>query len=105
MGGEGRVRLLSYLDINTAECYHDSVKRKQRKVLDQVEAANPGTDWADVEALLVHVGAVVVEGSGSSVSFFMGEEREYHLTVDRPHPRRECGRSFLRTTGHLEERP
>lgn len=87
------------------------MKRKHRKVLDQIQAANPGTAWADVEALLIHLGAVVREGAGSSVSFFMGEELEHHLTVDRPHPRRECGRSlvkrvrgFLRTTGHLEER-
>ena len=85
-----------------------AMKRKHRNVLNQIAAANPGTDWDDVEALLKHLGAEMVEGSGSTVTFFVGRARERHLTIDRPHPRRHCGRglvrrirSFLRSTGHL----
>ena len=84
------------------------MKRKYRSVLSRIAAANPGTDRDDVEALLHHPAAEMAEGSGSTVTFFMGRAREYHLTIDRPHPRRRCGRglvrrirSFLRSTGHL----
>ncbi len=82
------------------------MKRKHRKVLQNIRSLNPGTHWMDVEDLLVHLGAARVEGSGSIVTLFVDEE--HHLTVDRPHPRRECGvglvkrvRRFLRITGHL----
>ena len=85
-----------------------SMKRRHRNVLAQIAAANPGTDWMDVEAILKHLGAEMTEGSGSTVTFFMGRDREHHLTIDRPHPRRHCGRglvrrvrSFLRSTGNL----
>ena len=85
-----------------------AMKRKHRNVLNQIAAANPGTDWDDVEALLKYLGAEMAEGSGSTVTFFMGGAGEYHLTIDKPHPRRHCGRglarrirSFLRSTGHL----
>ena len=85
-----------------------AMKRKHRNVPNQIAAANPGTDWDDVEALLKHPGAEMAEGSGSTATFFMGRARECHLTIDRLHPRRHCGRglvrrirSFLRSTGHL----
>ena len=73
--------------------------------LDQIRRLNAGLHWKKVEALFKRLGAEVYEGSGSTVTFVM-EGRK--LTVDRPHPRRECGRglvkrirSFLEGLGHL----
>ncbi len=79
--------------------------RKHRATLDQIKRLNGGLHWTKVEALLKHFGAEVYEGSGSTVTFVL---RETKLTVDRPHPRKECGkglvkrvRSFLETVGEV----
>ena len=73
--------------------------------LDQIRRLNAGLHWKKVEALLKHLGAEVYEGSGSTATFVLNCRK---LTVDRPHPRRECGRglvkrvrSFLEGLGHL----
>jgi len=73
--------------------------------LDQVQRLNGGLAWKKVEALLRSLGAEVYEGSGSTITFVLGERK---LTVDRPHPRKECGwglvkrvRSFLDELGHF----
>ena len=73
--------------------------------LDQIRRLNSGLHWKKVEALLTRLGAEVHEGSGSTVTFVLHGRK---LTVDRPHPRKECGRglvkrvrSFLETLGHL----
>jgi predicted RNA binding protein YcfA (HicA-like mRNA interferase family) len=78
---------------------------KHEDTLDQIRRLNGGLHWKKVEALLKHLGAEIYEGSGSTVTFVL-EERK--LTVDRPHPRRECGtglvkriRSYLSQLGHL----
>ena len=78
---------------------------KHEDTLDQIRRLNPGLHWKKVEAYLKHLGGEVYEGSGSTVTFvFKGRK----LTVDRPHPRRECGiglvkrvRSFLESIEHL----
>jgi len=46
-----------------------------------------------VEALLKGLGADVFEGPGSTVTFVIGDRK---LTVDRPHPRKDCGRGLVR---------
>jgi hypothetical protein len=73
--------------------------------LEQIRRLNGGLHWKRVEALLKHLCAAVYEGSGSTVTFVL---RERKLTVDRPHPRKECGiglvkriRSFLVQLGQL----
>jgi predicted RNA binding protein YcfA (HicA-like mRNA interferase family) len=78
---------------------------KHEDTLDQIRRLNGGLHWKKVEALLKHLGAEIYEASGSTVTFVL-EERK--LTVDRPHPRRECGtglvkriRSYLGQLGHL----
>ena len=69
----------------------------------------PVPTGVDVEAMLKHLGAEMTEGSGSTVTFFMGRDREHHLTIGpaastaalwaRTGP---AGvRSFLRSTGNL----
>jgi len=78
---------------------------RHRATVDQIKRLNGGLHWTKVEALLKSVGAEVYEGPGSTVTFVLGGTK---LTVDRPHPRKECGkglvkrvRSFLETTGEI----
>jgi hypothetical protein len=78
---------------------------KHDDTLEQIRRLNGGLHWKKVEALLRHLSADVYEGSGSTVTFVLGVRK---LTVDRPHPRRECGiglvkrvRDFLVALGHL----
>jgi hypothetical protein len=61
--------------------------------LDQIRRTNGAVHWKKVEALLKHLGAEVYEGSGSTVTFVIKGRK---LTVDRPHPRRECGRGLAK---------
>ncbi|MBM3501484.1 MAG: type II toxin-antitoxin system HicA family toxin [Armatimonadetes bacterium] len=75
------------------------------KTLEQVRRLSAGLHWKKVEKLLTQLGAEVYEGGGSTVTFVLGGRK---LTVDRPHPRRECGlglvkrvRSFLEGLGHI----
>jgi hypothetical protein len=78
---------------------------KHDDTLEQIRRSNAGLHWKKVEALLRHWAAEVHEGSGSTVTFVLDGRK---LTVDRPHPRRECGiglvrrvRSYLETIGRL----
>ena len=56
--------------------------------------------WADVEGLLIAVGAQVIEGRGSRVRFVCGDEVE---TFHRPHPAKcyqlRAARDFLERIG------
>ncbi len=74
-------------------------------VLEQIRRLNGGLHWKKVEALLKSLGADIYEGSGSTVTFVLDGRK---LTVDRPHPRKECGRGlvkqvrrYLEGLGHL----
>ena len=78
---------------------------KHADTLEQIRRLNGGLAWKRVEALLRSLGAEVYEGSGSTVTFALDDRK---LTVDRPHPRKECGkglvkrvRSFLDELGHI----
>lgn len=80
---------------------------KHDKTLDQIRQLNGGLHWTKVEKLLKSYGADVHEGKGSTVTFVVGGVK---LTVDRPHPRKECGkglvkrvREYLKTIGKLPE--
>jgi predicted RNA binding protein YcfA (HicA-like mRNA interferase family) len=73
--------------------------------LEQIRRLNPGLHWKKVEAYLKQLGAEVYEGSGSTMTFVLDGRM---LTVDRPHPRRECGiglvkrvRRYLESIEHL----
>lgn len=63
------------------------------RTLDQIRNLNGGLHWKRVEALLKKLGADVYEGSGSTVTFVLDGAK---LTVDRPHPRKECGRGLVK---------
>ena len=81
---------------------YDTMRRKHRKTLAGISALNGGTHWADVEDLLRSAFAAdVYEGSGSTVTFVV---EGLKLTVDRPHPRRECGKGLIkRVRAFLEQ--
>jgi len=78
---------------------------KHRKTLAEIFATpvNGAIEWARIEALLVALGCQVVEGKGSAVTFFKGNEK---LHTHRPHPGRESlryrvseAREFLKDIG------
>lgn len=70
-------------------------------VLEQIRRLNGGLHWKKVEKLLRALGAEVHEGKGSTVTFVLGDRK---LTVDRPHPRKECGKGLVkRLRGFLSE--
>ena len=61
------------------------MKRKQAATLTQIFArpVSAGIRWADIEALLIGLGAEISEREGSRVCVFLfGEIRVFH----RPHP-------------------
>lgn len=78
---------------------------KQRKTLARIfeKPVPKSLDWADIESLLIALGAECVNRGGSMVSFFMrGERADFH----RPHPARQakpyqvrCAREFLDLIG------
>ncbi|MBF0462650.1 MAG: type II toxin-antitoxin system HicA family toxin [Magnetococcales bacterium] len=65
-------------------------------------------EWSKIEALLVPLGAEMIEGSGSRIGFIRhGERADFH----RPHPGKEAkpyqiraARQFLEQTG-VKPRP
>jgi hypothetical protein len=64
---------------------------KQEKTLTAIFAdpVSPTVAWADIESLLISVGARVIEGSGSAVRFECnGVIARFH----RPHPDKEAKR-------------
>jgi hypothetical protein len=78
---------------------------KQRKTLELIfaEPLNGNIEWRKVEALLLALGAVRTERSGSAVSFVLNDVRvDFH----RPHPNKEAlryrikdARKFLEQAG------
>ena len=51
-------------------------------------------DWADIEALFVHLGATFREGRGSRVSVKLNG---VDVTFHRPHPGKEATKPVVRT--------
>jgi hypothetical protein len=82
------------------------MKRRYAATLESIARLHPGLHWSEVESLLQNeLEAERYEGAGSSVTFVIDGVK---LTVDRPHPRKECGRglvkrihTFLRIVGRL----
>lgn len=68
---------------------------QQRKTLEQVFAnpVNGNLEWRKIESLLLALGCLRTEGSGSSVAFtHSGVSVRFH----RPHPQRpHCGTGYL----------
>ena len=81
------------------------MNRKHRKTLDLIfsEPVPRTIEWARIEALLVALGAQMVEGRGSRVRFNL---KGVVATFHRPHPAKEAkpyqvrdARSFLEQAG------
>jgi hypothetical protein len=78
---------------------------QHRKVLDAIFSlpVNGNMEWRKIESLLRALGAEMIEGSGSRVSFFLnGKRADFH----RPHPGKEAlryrvkaAREFLEQAG------
>ncbi len=78
---------------------------KQRKTLEAIFnfPASGTVEWAEIEKLLLAVGATCKEGAGSRVRFAFGSEI---ATFHRPHPAKEAkpyqvhdARKFLQAIG------
>ncbi len=92
------------LDFSVMVLHHGTMTRHE-DTLEKIRRLNPGVHWKRVEACLRWLGAESYEGSGSTVTFVLDGRK---LTVDRPHPRKECGmglvkrvRSYLESPGRL----
>ena len=62
----------------------------------------PGSlEWRKVEALFIALGATLIEGDGSRVSFILNDEKgDFH----RPHPGKEAKRYQIRNAGDFLKR-
>ena len=64
---------------------------KQRKTLESIfSSPTPSNiEWKKIESLFLALGATIIEGSGSRVSFILNNEKgDFH----RPHPGKEAKR-------------
>ena len=64
---------------------------KQRKTLEAIfsSAVPANIEWKKIESLFLALGATIIEGSGSRVSFILNDEKgDFH----RPHPGKEAKR-------------
>lgn len=86
------------------------MNRKHQKILKAIFSVptSASISFADIEKLLIGLGAEKFEGSGSRVAFVMpgGEKWEHH----RPHPNKEARkyqvesvREFLKRLGYTNE--
>ena len=85
------------------------MNRKHQKTLQAIFGVPTAASikFADIEKLLVALGAVAAEGSGSRLSFAIGGDK---LFVHRPHPSKEAKkyqveaiRDFLELVGVKDE--
>lgn len=78
------------------------MKRKHRRTLAAIYNVQANLDWADVEALLVELGADLRERAGSRVRFRFpdGTRAVFH----EPHPTSETGRATVRQIMNLLKR-
>ena len=81
------------------------MKRAHRKTLEAINQhpVPKNLEWRRIEALLLAVGACLIEGSGSRVRF---ESKGIVATFHRPHPQKEAkpyqvkdARDFLEKLG------
>jgi hypothetical protein len=80
-----------------------NMNSRNRKILVAVftDPVNGAIQWRLIEALLVSLGATLVEGSGSRVSFLLnGRRADFH----RPHPGKEALRYRVRAVRELLEK-
>ena len=72
------------------------LSKKHRKTLDSIfeDPIRANVLWADIEKLLIALGAEISEGRGSRVRiYYNGVRAVFH----RPHPKRETDRGALKS--------
>jgi hypothetical protein len=76
--------------------------RKHRETLHAIftEPVRANIPWADIEALLVALGAERDEGSGSRVRFVLNGIR---AVFQRPHPQKETDRGAVKSVRRFLE--
>ncbi|MEM1213046.1 MAG: type II toxin-antitoxin system HicA family toxin [Planctomycetota bacterium] len=75
---------------------------RHRKTLERLfqKPAPANMRWADIEALFIALGAKMIEGAGSRVTFTLNDVQH---TFHRPHPGKEATRPMARSArGFLE---
>jgi len=80
-----------------------NMSSRNRKTLEAVftDPVNGAIQWHLIETLLVSLGALLVEGSGSRVSFLLNGRR---ADFRRPHPGKEALRYRVRAVRELLEK-
>lgn len=72
------------------------MNNKQRKTLEAIFAdpVRSSIAWIDIESLLLSLGALMKEGSGSRVGFSLNG---IDLIIHRPHPRKETDKGAVKS--------
>jgi len=76
---------------------------RHRRTLDLIFAdpASGNAEWRKIEALLIALGAQIIEGSGSRITVLLNDRRaDFH----RPHPGKEALRYRIKATRELLEK-
>ncbi len=71
-----------------------------RRTLEAIfrDPVSPTIVWADVESMLIHLGADVEERSGSRIAIELNDQV---ASVHRPHPQKEASRRTIRDVRDL----
>jgi len=89
------------VEIDSKKRYHIKLSRHERTLNAMRRRPLPSNlRWADVENLLVHLGAVVREGKGSAISVTLNGTTAY---FHRPHPGDKARRWHIETALRLLE--
>jgi hypothetical protein len=69
---------------------------KQQKTLEGIfaEPIKSAINWADIESLLLSLGAIPKEGAGSRVGFSLNG---VDIVVHRPHPQKETDKGAVKS--------
>ena len=70
------------------------LKKKHQKILEAIfeKPVRSGVFWADIESMLMALGAKITEGAGSRVRIALNNRR---AVFHRPHPKKETDKGAL----------
>ena len=72
------------------------MNNKQQKILEDIfiDPVKANIFWTDIESLLLSLGAIKKEGSGSRVGFTLNG---VDIVVHRPHPKKETDKGAVKS--------
>jgi len=72
------------------------MNNKQLRTLEAVftDPVKSNIFWADIESLLLSLGALMKEGSGSRIAFSLND---VDIIMHRPHPRKETDKGAVKS--------